>query len=151
MPGPPPKDPNARRRRNPTPGFKLLPHEGRSGPAPEWPLPNPDLDELRTWDKLWRLPQAVEWERMRCEDVVALYVRAFVVAAAGGVDPKLLAEVRQLDAKIGLSPKAMKDLRWETDQPEPEEESVGASAVDASQLPAERPRTYVPSTPAGRP
>jgi hypothetical protein len=43
MPGPPP-NPNARRRNARSP-FVQLPAEGRSGPAPDWPLPQ-DLDLL---------------------------------------------------------------------------------------------------------
>ena len=87
MPGPPPKDPAMRRRRNATPGFKLLPHQGRSGRVPSWPLPaHPDEEvagrELSKWRELWRLPQAVEWERMRDFGTVAMYVRVFVRAAS---------------------------------------------------------------------
>lgn len=141
MPGPPPKDPNARRRRNPTPGFRLLPHEGRTGPIPDFPLPSPDQGELSYWREIWSLPQAVEWERMRCERFVALYVRSFIAASMGGADPKLLAEVRQLDAKIGISPKAMRDMRWETDEPEQDPEP------DAQPSPEPPARAYVPKKP----
>lgn len=80
---------------------------------------------------------------MRCEDMVALYVRAFI-KASDNADPKMLAEVRQLDAKIGLSPKAMRDLRWETDEPleeEPEED-------DASTV-RDNLRSYVPRMASG--
>lgn len=140
MTGPPPKDASQRRRRNATPGFKLLPHDGRDGLAPEWPFATPTEDESRTWNKVWKLPQAIEWERMRCEDTVALYVRTFCCAVQSPDNTKLLAEVRQLDAKIGLSPKAMRDLRWETDEPrdEPEVEAASPASVPAAA------RTYVP-------
>ena len=109
-------------RRGPvTPGFKQLPHEGRSGDPPAWPLPAPDSSEraereATEWARVWGLPQAIEWERMRCETWVALYVRVYVRASETGANEKLLAEVRQIDAKIGLSPRAMNDLRWETDE-----------------------------------
>ncbi len=139
MPGPAPKDPSQRRRRNATPGFRLLPHEGRKGDPPDWPLASfPTHDETRIWKRLWALPQAVEWERMRCEDIVALYVRAFCLASKED-DVKLYAEVRQLDAKIGLSPKAMQDLRWETDEAREEED-------DSSDKPDRQTRVYVPPT-----
>ncbi len=145
MSGPPPKDASLRRRRNPTPGFKLLPHEGRTGPAPDWPLAGGAAnDEQRLWVKLWALPQAVEWERMRCEEIVALYTKVFVDAASSP-DPKLLAEARQLDTKIGLSPKAMRDLHWETDEPLDD----GEDLLPDPGKPETIGRTYVPKKPGG--
>jgi len=63
-------------------------------------------------------------------------VRTFISASSGD-NPKLLAEVRQLDNKIGHSAKAMRDLRWEIDEPvvdEPDPEPNGNGAS----------RTYVP-------
>lgn len=141
MAGPAAKPNGLRRRRNPTPGFKLLPHEGRTGDPPPWPLPrhpDPVLDglEARKWEELWTLPQAVEWERMRDFGTVALYVRVYVEAAMPGADEKLLTQVRQLDAKIGISPRAMRDLHWETDEPLPDEPDTPPDP------PA--PRVYVP-------
>lgn len=41
--GPPPKPDNMRRRRNATPGTTRLPAEGRTGPAPRWPI-GPDIE-----------------------------------------------------------------------------------------------------------
>ena len=79
MPGPPPKDPAQRRRRNATPGFKLLPRTV-TAPAPDWPLSSPaTYAEAELWQKLWRLPQAAEWRRMQCEELVALYVSQAIV------------------------------------------------------------------------
>ncbi len=113
--GPAPKLPDQRRRRNATPGFKRLSHEGRFGDPPASPLTTPSAAELNQWRELWSLPQAVEWERIRCEPMVALYVRVFV-SVTTELDPKMLNELRQLDAKIGLSPRSMLDLRWEIDE-----------------------------------
>lgn len=42
MPGPPPKHPSQRRRRNATPALTQLPAEGRQGKTPTWPL-GPDI------------------------------------------------------------------------------------------------------------
>jgi hypothetical protein len=76
---------------------------------------------------------------MRCEDIVGLYVRAFIAAAQRPTDFKLLAEVRQLDSKVGLSPRAMRDLRWETDSaPEETESEVNENGSDG------RVRAYIP-------
>ena len=132
-----------KRRPNATSGFKRLPHEGRSGDPPVWPLPELDDSQLAAleaveWARVWGLPQAVEWERMRCETLVAMYVRVFVKASLTGGDTKLLSEMRQLDAKIGLSPRAMMDLRWETDDAPFEEEDDPAVPVPIGQ------RIYVP-------
>ena len=141
MTGPPPKDPSVRRRRNATPGFRQLPAEGRSGPAPDFPLSAPTQAELEMWSRLWALPQATEWERIQCEDMVALYVRTFSMATSAGVEgaqlQKLLAEVRQLDSKIGISPSAMQALRWErADPPQAEEKANGtAEAVPEEEAP----------------
>ena len=107
----------SKRRPNATPGFTQLPFEGRRGDPPDWPLDGPTNDEANQWKKLWGLPQAVMWERMRCEDTVALYVRAYCLVIQQGSDPKMLNEVRQLDSKLGLSPRALLDLRWEIEAP----------------------------------
>lgn len=90
------------------------------------------------WSRLWALPQAVEWERIQCGDIVALYVRTFLLATepggAGNQQQKLLSEVRQLDSKIGISPAAMQALRWERAEPEKRsEEPVPAAAEDADE------------------
>jgi hypothetical protein len=70
------------------------------------------------WDKLWTLPQAEEWERMQCEELVALFCRLQAAAlAASPPDTKLTAEMRQIDMKLGVSPGAMATLRWEIADP----------------------------------
>lgn len=136
--GPAPKAASARRRRRtPSAGFRLLPHEGREGPIPAWPIGTQTGDELEVWIDLWQLPQAVEWERLDYKRTVARYVRTVVAAEMPGADSKLLAEARQLEDRLGLTPRAMQTLRWETDEPadEPEE--------DETPVPT-KPRTYVP-------
>lgn len=79
------------------------------------PISAANAAEKSKWAKLWSLPQPVEWERMRCEDLVALYCRV-LVAVSSKIDTRLLPELRHLDAKIGLSPRALLDLRWEIDE-----------------------------------
>jgi len=121
--GPPPKDAALRRRKQPPQGFELLPYEGRQGPAPEWPFPgSPSEFERKVWDKLWALPQAIKWELARQEELVALYAQTLTAAALAGGDPKLLAETRQLDGILGISPKAMRGLYWVIDEPEEAED-----------------------------
>jgi len=135
----PSKGEGQRRHASPNPGFRQLPFEGRHGDTPAWPLDTPTDAEKLQWQKLWTLPQAVMWERLRCEDTVALYVRAFQRAAYAD-DQRLIMEVRQLDSKLGLSPRAMLDLRWEI-----ELAPVEAAAPDAA-LNGER--VFIPRTEA---
>ena len=111
MPGPAPKtDPV---RRNARTGPLKLPSEGRQGPAPLWPLDSggPTADEGPLWDQLWATPQAVAWERLGWTRVVARYCR--VVLAAEGLDKDALSEARQLEDRLGLTPKSMRMLLWE--------------------------------------
>lgn len=136
MPGPTPK-PNGLRRRKPTPGFRLLPHEGRSGAPPPWPIGDQTTEEMAVWQSLWSLPQSVEWERLEYTRTVARYVRTVVAAEMHGADSKLLAEARQLEDRLGLTPRAMASLRWETDEPRPEDEAE-------EEAPRRRGRTFVP-------
>lgn len=117
----PSKPRDARRHTAPTPGYRQLPFEGRTGDTPAWPLDTPSDAERLQWTKLWTLPQAVMWERMRCEDTVALYVRAFTKAALTDND-KMMNHARQLDAVLGISPRAMHDLRWEIEAAPTEDE-----------------------------
>ena len=138
MAGPPPKNPSERRRRNATPGFEQLDPDGRVAPAPKWPLGTATPAENKKWEELWRLPQALKWEEMHAEDVVALYVRA-LIAVSNEMEPKLMNEVRQLDNKLGISPLAMRGMRWEIAARKTLDE--GAVTTNGNG----KPRTYVPS------
>ncbi len=106
MPGPAP-DPNARRR-NARVGTVKLPAEGRTTPAPQWPG---DGDGPAFWHTLWAMPQAVMWERQRLEHVVARYVVVVLLANTGNL--AAAAEARQMEDRLGLTPKAMRSLMWE--------------------------------------
>ena len=133
MPGPPPKHPSIRARRNkPNVGFTQLPAEGRDGPAPAWPLLDPgDSDEESTaaerelWATLWGYPQAVVWEKSKAFRAVALYVRLQVKAEQG--DKGVLAAVGNLSDRLGLSPLALLRLRCEIVAADVAEEKAAAS------------------------
>lgn len=89
-----------------------MPAEGRQGRAPAWPLPGRmRVGELEAWRGLWRTPQAVAWERLGWTRVVGRYCRV-MVSAESNLDNKLLAEARQLEDRLGLTPKSMRLLLW---------------------------------------
>lgn len=124
MPGPPPKHPSERRRRNATPPLRQLPAEGRKGRVPKWPLPPALLDstiyglvpnieegELELWGVVWHTPQAVAWEQLGYIREVAQYVRWKVRAELGDMDAAK--EARMLADRLGLTPMSMLRLRWE--------------------------------------
>lgn len=66
--------------------------------------------ELALWEKLWRTPQAVEWQASGWLEEVALYTRWMVLAASGDLDAGK--EARQYADRLGLTPLAMARLRW---------------------------------------
>jgi hypothetical protein len=130
-------------RRTATAGFLQLDPGGRRGPTPDWPLPlNPHAEqaelERRKWEQLWTLPQAIEWERMRADDIVALYVRVFVKVTRPAASPKTISELRALDEKLGISPKALQRMRWEILPPAEERTALHAVGAD------KRAAAYVP-------
>ncbi len=92
-------------------GVLVLPADGRHGEPPEWPIdPKPSYSEWKMWRDLWLTPQAVEWERQGWTRVVARYVRYAIEAEAMNKDA--MSEARQLEDRLGLTPKAMRLLLW---------------------------------------
>lgn len=112
MPGPAPKPADQVRRRNaPAANTVKLPPEGRQGDAPEWPLPN---EAPQTWVDLWATPQAAAWERLGWTRVVARYVHILELCEQPeSMTAALLAEARQMEDRLGLTPMSMLRLRWE--------------------------------------
>lgn len=112
MPGPAPR-PDAQRIRRTAPlagTVTKLPADGRPGDAPAWPLVGEEVPGV--WSELWATPQAAVWEHLGWTRVVARY--CLVLLAAESISSAaLLAEVRQLEDRLGLSPMAMLRLRWE--------------------------------------
>ncbi len=201
MPGPAPKPPEQRARRNATVAMTRLPAEGRSGPTPEWPL-IPDvilttrhelakakaesleydlaeampsqrasierrLDAAREkaaimaaqlreqkhledalWADLWRLPQAVQWDRLGWTRDVAQYVRHKVMAELGDMDGAK--EARQWSDRLGLTPMAMLRLRWSVQPDETARKRAERSAAAAPPAsPRQRLRLVDPGAVAG--
>lgn len=87
------------------------------------------------------------WERSGWTRVVARYAR-LLVAAEVSMDPRLAAEVRQLEDRLGLSPMAMRRLMWRVDdRDELAERRAAPSGSDRSLR--ERVRVVDPDAVAG--
>ena len=93
--GPAP-DPEALRRERDAGEWTILPAEGRQGATPDWPLTDQDLREAELWARLWKMPQALMWERYGQELEVALYVRRLAEAETRESSVALSTLVRQL-------------------------------------------------------
>lgn len=109
--GPAP-DPLALRRERDEGDWVSLPAEGRSGPAPEWPLTKPTARETALWKKEWTRPQAVMWERLHLEVEVALYVRSLVGAEKLKAPVNLRTLVKQQQEALGLSLPGLARNKW---------------------------------------
>lgn len=92
--------------------------------------------EASLWRDLWKLPQAVQWERLGWLRDVAQYVRHKVLAELGDLDSAK--EARQWSDRLGLSPMAMLRLRWEVVADE-----VGQKRQEKEAPPAPRRRLKV--------
>ncbi len=123
MPGPPPKHPANRRRRNQSPTFRILPASGRPGRAPKWPLEvKPSKVQAARWRALWCTPQALAWDDM---GDVSSAVAYFVLLESWVMDPDATTthrnEFRQMSDRLGLNPRALRSLGWHVDDVEIEQ------------------------------
>jgi len=130
---PPSFDP---KRTNARVGVTVLPARGRPGRAPAWPLAGRmRAGELAAWRELWKSPQAVAWEKLGMTRVVARYCRILVeaessvAAAAKGARE----EARQLEDRLGLTPKAMRLLLWVISEDEVSEKRDEKKTGDQSE------------------
>ena len=92
-----------------------LPANGPGRPPPKWPLDKMRKGEQALWRAVWNLPQAVVWHQVRCERIVARYVRLTVRAEDVGNDGSGVTwqnEVRQMEDRLGLSPRSMHLLNY---------------------------------------
>ena len=104
-----------------------LPAGGFTGVVPEWPLPGkPAAAERLMWARYWVKPQAAAWSAMGMVDEVALYVRAFLAAAAG--DSRVAPEARQWASILGLTPASMLKNRWRIREVEVGESPAASSS-----------------------
>lgn len=124
---PPYPKPDAERVRRNAPQFSwtILPAAGREGDPPVLPKGRRWKAATREWwAKLWATPQATQWR----EDDSELHRLALLhelVWASDAPAATLLAEMRQIEDRHGLNPKAMLQLRWMVEAtPEPAQRKV---------------------------
>jgi len=110
--GPPPTRGAIRNGRNGDAGWIHLPAEGRDGPAPEWPLGKPVKFERETWEREWRRPQAVMWERLGWEVQVAIYVRTLRQLTMPKASAATTTNLQRQMVSLGLTDDGMARNRW---------------------------------------
>jgi hypothetical protein len=117
MPGPIPKPESQRRRRNRPQTRRLTADRSTTG------VPPLDADVLPStrewWKKVWASPMAQEWLAADSPALVRLALMLDKVER-GGSSSRLLAEIRALEDRFGLSPLARRRLQWELDEADAE-------------------------------
>lgn len=91
-----------------------LPVEGRRGRVPVWPFPDA-LSEwgVKEWRRLWRLPQAVMWERLDMQVQVAVYVKTLdEVVHAERAQANVLGQLQRMETSLGITVAGMHANRW---------------------------------------
>jgi hypothetical protein len=112
MPGPPPKHPEDRVRRNRPPELRPLPPTCDID-APAWPSgPRASKAKSEVWGELWSLPIA-NWWHQQCISprIVQRYVIAHLEAIRG--DHGAASQAARLERDLGLTPEALSKLRLE--------------------------------------
>jgi len=116
-----PKPDNQKRNRNePAFGWSDLPAAGREGEPPSLPPRSEDARDwldvtIEAWADLWKSPQATMWDpsgRTLRSWAVCFDDLAQCQKDRKPVPASLLNEMRQVEDRHGLSPKAMLQLRW---------------------------------------
>lgn len=170
MPRGPLPNPDRRRTNAPTIPTTHLPSTGRSGPVPRPPSwVNLDKAGKGWWAWAWKTPQAAGWSvgdlamiarRAGLEDDLSYLadVKGLDALAALGMDDselvrlvrglaplatgklQILREMRELDDRLGLTPKGMAQLRWKIVDTEPESKPAGSSITAVANLDDRRAR-----------
>lgn len=136
MPGPTPKHPSARARRNKNvTSATIKPDPKLKAPA----LPDRDWHAMTSawWSDVWRSPMAPEFD---ASDVHGLFALAMLVddfwtAPAAGARKDAAAEIRLQSQRFGLSPMDRRRLQWEIERSE-EAQQKGARRRAAAAPPA---------------
>ena len=83
--------------------WTTLPAEGRTTPAPEWPLTEANPREMVIWTRWWKTPEALIWEQDGSQDYVALTVRMFSEAEVEKASAENRKTVRMMMADLYLT------------------------------------------------
>lgn len=120
MPGPAPKDPSTRQRRNKTSTASVL----KADPTAEIPdLPNRMAwhDQTREWWRdVWSSPMAPEFDESDRHglNMLAVLVDDYWMAGNSRERMPIAAEIRQQSQRFGLSPIDRRRLQWEIERTE---------------------------------
>lgn len=123
---PTPKPPGQRRRRNAVAGIQTL-SGGEPLAKPDCPVRNRQVQ--RWWDAAWGSPMAAAWS---AGDLAALERLAQLWGSfVADPNPQVATVIVALEDRLGLSPKARRQLGWEIAQ------SAGREAAKAAAGPLE--------------
>lgn len=124
MASPYPKPDGERRNRNAKPfAWTALPAAGRKGKTPSLPTVAGHRwmqSTVAWWKKLWATPQATQWREDDPELTRLALIHQTVWLPGAAPAAALLSEMRQIEDRHGLNPKAMLQLRWRIEEAEPE-------------------------------
>jgi hypothetical protein len=87
-------------------------------------------DEPDVWSELWSTPQAVAWDELGWTRSVARYALLLAAVETPGCPPPVMAEARQMEDRLGLSPMAMRRLQWEIEPVEVQSAVTDDNVVD---------------------
>lgn len=90
----------------------MLPPEGRTAPAPLWPLLDQTAREIELWSVEWARPQALKWEQNGQEVEVAMYVRTLAAAEQVGASAALRVLVLRQQEHLGLTIAGLARNKW---------------------------------------
>lgn len=137
MPGPAPKDPSTRQRRNKNSTAAQLKADPNLE-IPELPRRMAWNDQTRAWwADVWSSPMAPEFDESDRHglNMLAVLVDDYWMAANARERMPLAAEIRQQSQRFGLSPIDRRRLQWEIERTE-EAQRRGARSQPAPATPA---------------
>lgn len=137
MPGPPPKHPSARARRNKVTTHAVLKADA-SIVAPELPGEAWHPMTLVWWRDIWASPMAPEYDDSDRHGlyILAMLVNDFWTAPTPTARKEFAAELRQQGARFGLSPIDRRRLQWEVEKVEAAQDE---GKKRRAQAPAKKP------------